>query len=170
MYRYHYLSGLNDQQNEQTWSSGLCDCCGQDGNCCCFGCLCGFCFPWLGQAIILQDLKLTDNMCLPVLCYLVVGAFGNLPNCLISANLRYNIARKRGYKEDCCSSFFITCCCMPCSLAQIQRDYIKQNYDFKHDPNDCWGSFDPLYGYIGENIKSQTVIRQQPTLVNNMHN
>ena len=170
MLQFKQAENLND------WSSGICECCGPDGNWCCFGCCCGGCCPSLGQAILLQELGLQENLCLPVLCYHVLGYFGNVPTVLIATNLRYGIVKKREYAESPCCSFCYSCCCMPCSFAQIQRDYQKRHYRFEKragaesDTSCCCCNsyiqfFEPIFGTIGSNMHMKTIPPKPP---NNM--
>ena len=103
------------------WSSGICGCCGQDGNpgFFCMACCCG----GPAQGVLLKDLGLVSDCVGPVICYTILDlASARSFMALILASLRMNMASKLGRGEGPCCSLCIACCCYPCALAQLERD------------------------------------------------
>lgn len=103
------------------WSSGICDCCGQNGNpgFFCMACCCG----GPAQGLLLKDLGLVSDCVGPVICYTILDlASARSFMALILASLRMNMAGKLQRKEGPCCSLCIACCCYPCALAQLDRD------------------------------------------------
>ena len=103
------------------WSSGLCACCGQDGNpgFFCLACCCGS----VAQGVLLKDLGLVSSCVCPVIIYTALDVmFARSFMCMILASLRMSVSDKLKRGEGSCSSLCIAACCYPCALAQMERD------------------------------------------------
>ena len=121
----------NSETKKREWSTGICGCCaGVNAN---PGLFCLSCFGGgIGQGILLKDLGIVDSCVCPVVLYTALEiASARSIMILALANLRMNVAKKLNIDEGACCSFCIAGCCYPCTIAQIQRDAVDNNYHFE---------------------------------------
>jgi Cys-rich protein (TIGR01571 family) len=148
------------------WSSGLCGCCGQNGNpgFFCLACCCG----GIAQGILLEDLGIVSSCACPVALYMLLeGVTGRSALLLILTSLRVSLSKKLGRKEGPCCSFCISCCCYPCAVAQIHRDVMdpERGYVFK-TPEKFEDKVNGFLGGISRDMKPES--HTQPFTKNGM--
>jgi Cys-rich protein (TIGR01571 family) len=144
------------------WSTGLCDCCGQGGNCG-FFCLAALC-PGIAQATLLTRLGIFESCALPGLVYFVfdvlsLKSYTFLVPILFS--LRMNLANKLRRDEGECGSICKVTCCYPCAMAQIQRDARDRNYKFQEPEDYCHMALAIIGNVQGNAISTTSAPPQQ---------
>ncbi|CUG73306.1 Hypothetical protein, putative [Bodo saltans] len=100
-----------------TWSSSLCACCeGPSGIFCD-----SWCFPCYQSA--LQHNYPSKDVCCTVLGLCCVdGGFGACSRCF-HAGARAKAVARFQIDEGCCCTYFLSCYCYQCSIAQVHREY-----------------------------------------------
>ena len=103
------------------WSSGICGCCGENGNpgFFCLACCCG----GVAQGVLLKNLGLVSSCVGPAILYTALDLlFARSFMTMILGSLRMSMSDKLKRKEGACTSICVACCCYPCALAQLERD------------------------------------------------
>ncbi len=128
------------------WSSGICACCGQDGNPG-FFCL-SFCCAGIAQGVLIKDLGLVSSCACPVVLYTALDlVFARSFMCLILLSLRISMSDKLKRGEGPCCSLCIACCCHPCALAQMDRDLKAKGRSYYFDK--AVGPYQEVTTYFG---------------------
>jgi Cys-rich protein (TIGR01571 family) len=159
--RLIYQKPVNPPFSHNEWSSSLCDCCsGENANCCvcCFAC----CSNGIGYGYLLEELGLVDSCAYSAfICLATEALTGRLGVDWALFSLRRNLIGKFGINENPCTSCFVTCCCQPCAIAQMERDSKHHKYKFQRPENTLKtlkrsvGIFDneyPVDHYIGSEM------------------
>jgi Cys-rich protein (TIGR01571 family) len=129
-----------------SWSSGICDCCGQDGNpgFFCLACCCGS----IAQGVLIKDLGLVSSCACPVVLYTALDLlFARSFMCLILLSLRTSMSDRLMRGEGPCCSLCIACCCYPCALAQMDRDLKAKGRSYVFDKAE--GAYQEVTTYFG---------------------
>ena len=160
---------------DSNWSSGLCGCCGTNGNpgFFCLACCCG----GIAQGIILEDLGIVSSCACPVLLYMLLeGVTSRFGLVFILTALRVSLSKKLKRDEGPCCSFCVACCCYPCAAAQVHRDIIdpKRGYSFDTPENyldvlnGFWGGISRDMMPHGITVITQDTHQTQPFTQNGM--
>lgn len=149
------------------WSSGLCDCCGENGNLgfCCLSCVCGE----LAQAILLKDMGLTPSCSYPFVFYSLLDcASGRSFLPLILTSLRMSVSDKLKRNEGPCRSLCVSLFCYACALAQMDRDLKAKGRQYAFDEQElhCYMSTSYI-GAIHGSVKPYVSSLENAPLVTN---
>ncbi|XP_050275472.1 protein PLANT CADMIUM RESISTANCE 2-like [Quercus robur] len=106
------------------WSTGLCDCCDDVGNCC-ITCWCP-CITF-GQIAEIVDRGTTSCVASGALYALINWLTGC--GCLYSCCYRSKIRRQYALQEGSCGDCIVHCCCEHCALCQEYRELKHQGFD-----------------------------------------
>jgi Cys-rich protein (TIGR01571 family) len=140
------------------WSTGICGCCcGVNANpgICCLTTFCG----GVGQGVLLKDLGIVDSCVCPVVYYTLLEIVTSRTFLLLPlANLRINMAKKLGVDEGYCTSCCMAFCCYPCSVAQLHRDAVDNNYRFETKTD----TFGELFNAMNGDVKGDKVDNETP--------
>ncbi|KAK7850269.1 protein plant cadmium resistance 2, partial [Quercus suber] len=106
------------------WSTGLCDCSDDVGNCCItYWCPC----ITFGQIAEIVDRGTTSCAASGALYALIAWLTGC--GCLYSCFYRSKIRRQYALEEGSCGDCIVHCCCEPCALCQEYRELKHQGFD-----------------------------------------
>ncbi|MQM09632.1 hypothetical protein Taro_042503 [Colocasia esculenta] len=106
------------------WSTGLCDCCDDVGNCC-ITCFCP-CITF-GQIAEIIDRGSTSCGASGALYTLILCLTGC--SCLYSCFYRSKLRRQYGLAEGSCPDCIVHCCCESCALCQEYRELKNRGFD-----------------------------------------
>ncbi|XP_018599896.1 cornifelin homolog B-like [Scleropages formosus] len=98
---------VNAVQSNQ-WSSGICDCCNDIGECCCAF----WCFPCYACKVSKDH---GECLCLPLLDFL-----GFIPP--VSLAMRVSVRQRYGITGSICNDCLYSVFCTACSWCQISRE------------------------------------------------
>ncbi|KAK7394718.1 hypothetical protein VNO78_15253 [Psophocarpus tetragonolobus] len=106
------------------WSSGLCDCFSDCGNCC-ITCWCPcVTFGRVAEIVDKGSTACGTSGALYTLICCVIGCC-----CLYSCFYRSKMRRQYALKGSACTDCFIHCCCEPCALSQEYRELQTRGFD-----------------------------------------
>lgn len=147
------------ERHPSEWSTGLCNCGGDCGNCC-VTCLCP-CITF-GQIAEITDSGSTSCGVSGALYALLLYFTGCTCCCCYSCFYRTKLRTKFNLKENPCGDFLVHCFCECCALCQEYRELKKRG-------------FDPALGWVGnmekrEQSASQTRIPTAPPMAQAMTN
>ncbi|CAL9196917.1 unnamed protein product [Musa hybrid cultivar] len=106
------------------WSTGLCECCDDGGNCC-ITCFCP-CITF-GQIAEIVDKGATSCGTSGALYALIMCV--TCCQCLYSCFYRSKLRAQLGLREEPCADCLVHCCCETCSLCQMYRELNRRGYD-----------------------------------------
>ncbi|MQM09631.1 hypothetical protein Taro_042505 [Colocasia esculenta] len=106
------------------WSTGLCDCCDDVGNCCITWCCPCITF---GQIAEIVDRGSTSCGASGALYGLILYLTGC--SCLYSFFYRSKLRRQYGIADGCCPDFVVHCFCESCALCQEYRELKHLGFD-----------------------------------------
>ncbi|KAF9511963.1 hypothetical protein BS47DRAFT_1346128 [Hydnum rufescens UP504] len=117
------------------WSYGGCSCLSAPGTC-----LCACCFPCCTYAktqsrvnhLMHQGIPHPSHgdSCTGDCCSYGILLFLGCP-CFLGMGGRKNIRHRYHIDGGCCSDFFCTWCCVPCSLTQESREVSLEEHSFR---------------------------------------
>ncbi|KAL5993958.1 Protein CADMIUM RESISTANCE 2, partial [Asimina triloba] len=108
------------------WSTGLCDCCDDVGNCC-LTCWCP-CVTF-GQVAEIVDRGSSSCGASGALYALIMFVTGC--SCLYSCFYRSKMRRQYALLENPCNDCLVHCCCESCALCQMYRELKNRGFDMK---------------------------------------
>ena len=117
---------ITQKQVENTWESGLCNCCGDkehSGEQCRFFCCALWC-QCCAQGEMQQSSGLSDGCCIPCLFYSCTSTFSNLIPCIAMCNLHNSVAHASGINESTFCSCLKVCFCTACALNQVHSQLL----------------------------------------------
>ena len=164
---------ITQRQVENTWESGLCNCCGDrehSGEQCRFFCCALWC-QCCAQGEMQQSSGLSDGCCIPCLFYSCTSTFSNLIPCIAMCNLHNSVAHASGINESTFCSCLKVCFCTACALNQVHSQLLLTGKTYKVKNNGCNLAY--LMGFVGEQqLYEKTYYSAnatgQPTQINQM--
>ncbi|CAL9774186.1 unnamed protein product [Musa acuminata subsp. burmannicoides] len=107
------------------WSTGLCHCCDDVGNCC-ITCFC----PCITFGQIAEIIDKGSTSCgVSGALYALLASVTFCP-CFYSCFYRSKLRRQYGLKEKPCADCLVHCCCCECcSLCQMYRELKRRGFD-----------------------------------------
>ncbi|KAK8945829.1 Cell number regulator 10 [Platanthera guangdongensis] len=115
---------LQAPQISVQWSTGLCDC-GEDVGNCCLTCWCP-CITF-GRIAEITDRGSTSCGTSGALYALIAAVTGC--QCLYSCAYRSKLRAIYGLQESPCNDFLVHCCCESCALCQAHRELQGRGFD-----------------------------------------
>lgn len=113
-----------DPNSTKEWSSGLCSCCDDCGICvlsfCCPCIQYGMSTEMFGEGVLFRE----PSCAVHAIIYIAFDIFGL--GCIVLGLQRQLVREKYGIKGTSFNDFCCSCCCQPCTLAQVSRE-IKAN-------------------------------------------
>ncbi|CAL9196913.1 unnamed protein product, partial [Musa hybrid cultivar] len=107
------------------WSTGLCHCCDDVGNCC-ITCFC----PCITFGQIAEIIDKGSASCGVSGALYALLAFVTFCPCFYSCFYRSKLRRQYGLKEEPCADCLVHCCCCEsCSLCQMYRELKRRGFD-----------------------------------------
>uniref|UniRef100_A0A1D1Y102 Protein PLANT CADMIUM RESISTANCE 2 n=1 Tax=Anthurium amnicola TaxID=1678845 RepID=A0A1D1Y102_9ARAE len=125
----YYPSGVPSalhvqQQAPGRWSTGLCGCCDDVGNCCMtFFCPC-VTFGRIAEIVDRGSTSCGASGALYTLIACVTGC-----GCLYSCFYRSKMRRQYSLPDSPCNDCLVHCCCEACALCQEYRELKNRGYD-----------------------------------------
>ncbi|KAG2651852.1 cell number regulator 2-like [Panicum virgatum] len=108
------------------WSTGLCNCFDDCGNCC-VTCLCPcITFGQIAEIIDRGSTSCGTSGALYTLVMLLTGC-----QCVFSCFYRAKMRAQYGLRESPCADCLVHCCCECCALCQEYRELKKRGFDMK---------------------------------------
>ncbi|KAF8389973.1 hypothetical protein HHK36_024493 [Tetracentron sinense] len=107
-----------------TWSTGLCDC-GDDVGNCCITCWCPcITFGQISEIVDKGTSSCVANGAIYTLIALLTGC-----RCIYSCYYRSKLRRQYSLTEGSCPDFLVHCCCESCALCQEYRELKNRGFD-----------------------------------------
>ncbi|KAG0457020.1 hypothetical protein HPP92_021857 [Vanilla planifolia] len=119
----HLMPGFQPQVPSQ-WSTGLCDCCDDSGNCCLTCCCPCITFGRIAEIVDRGSTSCGTSGALYVLIAAVTGC-----QCFYSCAYRTKLRALYALPEEPCNDCLIHCCCESCALCQAYRELQHRGFD-----------------------------------------